>query len=57
MIIILPLASEKIPNQTGDYRSYLRKLRHDGKPFINPDGSSFFYVLLFRQKLLKLLMV
>ena len=22
---------QKIPNQTGDYRSYLRKLRHDGK--------------------------
>ena len=33
---------QKIPNQIGDYRSYLRKLRHDGKPYINPDGSSFF---------------
>ena len=33
---------QKIPNQTGNYRSYLSKLRQDGKPFINPDGSSFF---------------
>ena len=33
---------QKIPNQTGNYRSYLSKLRQDGKPYINPDGSSFF---------------
>ena len=33
---------QKIPNQRGDYRSYLSKLRPDGKPCINPDGSSFF---------------
>ena len=33
---------QKIPNQTGDYRSYLRKLGHDGKPCINPHGSSFY---------------
>ena len=33
---------QKIPNQAGDYRSYFRKRRNDGKPCINPDGSSFF---------------
>ena len=32
----------RIPNQKGNYRSYLSKLRPDGKPCINPDGSSFF---------------
>ena len=34
---------QKIPNQSGDFKSYLRKLRPDGKPCINPDGSSFFW--------------
>ena len=33
---------QKIPNQPGDHRSYLKKLRSDGKLCINPDGSSFF---------------
>ena len=33
---------QKIPNQSGDHRSYLKKLRSDGKLCINPDGSSFF---------------
>ena len=33
---------QKIPNQTGDYRSYLTKRQANGKPCINPDGSSFF---------------
>ena len=33
---------QKIPNQTGDFRTYLRKHRSDGKSCVNPDGSSFF---------------
>ena len=33
---------QKIPNQTGDYRSYLRKRSPNGKPFINPDDCSFY---------------
>ena len=37
-----PKVQQKIPNQNGDYRSYLKKRRHDGKFSINPDGSSFF---------------
>ena len=41
-MIITQQLQQKIPNQTGNYRSYLSKLRQDGKPFINPDGSSFF---------------
>ena len=46
---------QKIPNQRGDYRSYLSKLRPDGKPCINPEGSSFIWVPPFLQRLLKLL--
>ena len=37
-----PKVQQKIPNQTGDFRTYLRKRRSDGKFCINPDGSSFF---------------
>ena len=32
---------KNIPNQTGDYRSYLSKLRHDGKTCINHKGLHF----------------
>ena len=37
-----PKVQQKIPNQTGDFRTYLRKQRSDGKFCVNPDGSSFF---------------
>ena len=33
---------QKIPNQTGDFRTYFRKRRSDEKFHVNPDGSSFF---------------
>ena len=34
-LLIGPKVQQKIPNQTGDFRTYLRKPRSDGKLFIN----------------------
>ena len=33
---------QRIPPQDGDYKSYLNRRDEDGRPYINPNGCSFF---------------
>ena len=40
----------KIPTEPGSYNSYLNKCGKDGKPFINPNGCSFFSLPLVLMK-------